>query len=134
MNLKPLRLVFPLIHLVYAKIIPDVHDMHGCPGHDYHMDFSGIEFNYEDDGYMTVNGNFTFLRDIVAPYPAYIYSERMERSEWRPAIITKSVSDFCEVLQSPSEIWYPVTKQLNQKNCPYKAGVCMKCAISLEII
>ncbi|XP_021702497.1 uncharacterized protein LOC110676929 [Aedes aegypti] len=121
MYLELLHIVF-VIQQIDLKIIPDIYELSGCPGHDYHMDFSDVEFSYDDDGYLTVNGNFTFLRDVVAPYPAYIYSERLEQGEWRPAIITKSVPDFCAVIQNPMEVWYPVTRQLNKKNCPYKAG------------
>ncbi|XP_062542030.1 uncharacterized protein LOC134210020 [Armigeres subalbatus] len=105
-----------------SKIIPDVQGVRPCPEYKHDFDFSNLDYDYDDDGYLTVNGNFTFLRDIASPYPAYFHSEQMERGEWRRALIERSVPDFCAVLQSPTEIWYPITRYLNKKACPYKAG------------
>ncbi|XP_062551778.1 uncharacterized protein LOC134217038 [Armigeres subalbatus] len=109
--------------LVELKVIPDVEDSVICPGYKFFdMDLSNVEFDYDDDGYITVNGNFTYLKDIIAPYPLYVRSEHMERGEWRTGIVNRNIPDFCAVIQKPTEVWYPITKQLSQKYCPYKAG------------
>ncbi|XP_065078914.1 uncharacterized protein LOC135701897 [Ochlerotatus camptorhynchus] len=117
-----LLLAFP----VELKIVPDLQEMHGCPGYDYEMDFSNVQFDFDDDGYIIINGNFTFLTDVVAPYPVYFHSERMERGEWRPTLIDKPLRDFCASLLDPLEVWYPVMKQLDQLHCPFSAGHVIK--------
>ncbi|XP_062551779.1 uncharacterized protein LOC134217039 [Armigeres subalbatus] len=121
MNLKAF-IILMMISSLDSRITVDLQEMHGCPGHSYDIDFSNVEFDFDYDGYLIVSGNFTFLKDVVEPYAAYFHSDHMERGEWRPAIIHKNVPDFCAVIQSPLEVWYPVTQHLSKKRCPYKAG------------
>lgn len=108
---------------VQLKIVPDLQEIQGCPDHDYEMDFSNLQFDFDDDGYLIVNGNLTILKDVVEPYPVYIHSERMERGEWRPALIEKYYRNFCTSFQDPLEVSYPVMRHVDDLKCPLPAGV-----------
>ncbi|XP_062551777.1 uncharacterized protein LOC134217037 [Armigeres subalbatus] len=121
MYLQVLSVLF-LVPMLAAVLVIDMQEYRGCPGHKYDIDLSSMEFDYDDDGFIIVSGNFTFLKDIVPPYPMYVYAEKMERGEWKRTFIDKYIPDFCSVIQNFNEIWYPITKNLNQKYCPFKAG------------
>lgn len=71
--------------------------------------------------------------DVIARYEAnhkkwilfqlLVYSKKLERGEWVPGFFNRVVQNVCPLLQMPTELWYPYTRLLKQKTCPYKAGV-----------
>lgn len=52
-----------------------------------------------------------------------ISSKRLERGNWNDGPAQRLVLDLCTDMQNPEEVWYPVTKNLKKKTCPYKANV-----------
>lgn len=52
-----------------------------------------------------------------------VYSKKLERGEWVSGFFNRVVQNVCPLLQMPTELWYPYTRLLKQKTCPYKAGV-----------
>lgn len=94
----------------------------GFPKDSLDVDFSNFEFDLDDEGFIVINGNFTVLRDIEAPYPLLINSERLERGEWHPGILNRKIDSFCARLQNPTETWYPFTRQMKLRKCPFPRG------------
>lgn len=52
-----------------------------------------------------------------------ITSKRFERGDWNDGEAQRTIYDLCVEMQNPEEIWYPITKTLKKKFCPYKAKV-----------
>lgn len=71
-----------------------------------------------------LNGTWTMLGDLVAPWPMNLYTMRFEQGNWVPGPLKRNIPDFCASIHSPVEVWYPMTKKFPK--CPWKKGVKMK--------
>ncbi|KAL1376364.1 hypothetical protein pipiens_016933, partial [Culex pipiens pipiens] len=86
------------------------------------IDMSHFLILTQEDGSVTMNGTVRFTKDYESPKRWKVYTERLERGEWHPAIIARDIPNICAVLQMPHEPWYRYTKFMEQKSCPYLAG------------
>ncbi|EDS34280.1 conserved hypothetical protein [Culex quinquefasciatus] len=66
----------------------------------------------------------SIMKQKSCPYRAglLVYSKKLERGEWVSGFFNRVVQNVCPLLQMPTELWYPYTRLLKQKTCPYKAG------------
>ncbi|XP_055589669.1 uncharacterized protein LOC129741881 [Uranotaenia lowii] len=82
------------------------------------MDISGVDVFQQEDGTVILNGSIHFLDDYYSPVTYNLRTQRLERGTWVPAIVSRYEFDLCPTLQRPMELWYPFTKNLQQKQCP----------------
>ncbi|KAL1374066.1 hypothetical protein pipiens_001666 [Culex pipiens pipiens] len=110
---------------VLSKVIVDVHETpYECddtlplPA----ADFSGLEFELDEDDVMNFSGTVNVTEDYEAPIGMNLHTEHLERGEWKTGIMSRVVRDFCPVILNRFEAWYPITKTLQQTECPYRKG------------
>ncbi|XP_038110964.1 uncharacterized protein LOC119767162 [Culex quinquefasciatus] len=117
-----------VLKLVSCKIIVDVvEEALLCDDRDEPLplpaaDFTGLEFELNEDDVMCVSGTVTVREDYEAPLGTYFYTKHLERGQWRPGVFARIVKDFCPDILNPREAWYFITKTLNQTYCPYRKG------------
>ncbi|XP_038107525.1 uncharacterized protein LOC6033254 [Culex quinquefasciatus] len=86
------------------------------------IDTSNFQILPQPDGSITVNGTARFTKDYGNPTRWKFYTKRLERGRWIPGIVSRDISNVCSVLQMPYELWYPFTRLMQRKFCPFKAG------------
>lgn len=102
----------------------------GMPYIDKYADMSNIKFTKLNEDVLLVDGNMTTLIDFP-PFPPtnrfVVHTKyfRKERGAWTQLPMKQVFPDFCAVLFSPLEIWYPVSNQLkgDARKCPPPKGV-----------
>ncbi|KAL1380216.1 hypothetical protein pipiens_003613 [Culex pipiens pipiens] len=87
------------------------------------FDASELQVIPQDDGSVTMNGTIKFTKDYASPTRMKLHSKRLQQGEWKPGMFSREIRDLCPVMQMPTELWYPFTRILQQKTCPYRAGV-----------
>lgn len=99
----------------------------GMPYLDKYADMSNVMLTKLDEDVLLIDGNMTTLVDFppndkLVVQTAYF---RKERGEWTTLPMKQVFPDFCAVLFSPAELWYPVADQLqgNARKCPPPKGV-----------
>ncbi|XP_062551775.1 uncharacterized protein LOC134217035 [Armigeres subalbatus] len=112
--------------ILAIRLSVDVHGYTNCPGYPPAIDFSNLDFILNNDGDIIINGSFTVLKDVTDPLPMYLYSKRFERGEWREGFGSRHVENFCQTLNTKTEIWYPVMKYLRKQSCPFPKGYVAK--------
>lgn len=86
-----------------------------------YLDLSDFFIVAESDTSVFLNGSVRFLKTIESPWKVHMVGEKFERGEWNVYAFNKKVADFCAVMHSPAEVWYPYFKDFN--GCPIEAGV-----------
>lgn len=87
-------------------------------------DLSEFEIIAESDTKVFLNGSIKFLKNVEAPWMIHMFAEKLHRGQWNVYAIDKTVPDFCSVMHSPKEVWYPYVKDFG--GCPIAAGVSFK--------
>jgi len=95
--------------------------IHDC-GHTGYIDWSEFELLAYNDTHTFMNGKIKMLKEIHSPWSIKVSSERFDRGEWHTGEIQRSIPDMCLELQEEVEPWYPVSKRMLQKSCPYFPG------------
>ena len=110
-----------------AKVFPFIHEeFESCvkPEDDGgYFDFSNFLLVATSDTAIFANGSIEFTREVKSPWKSVFFSEKYDKGSWYQTGPTKRIEDFCHSIQSPFEVWYPVTSTFNPKNCPFPAGV-----------
>ncbi|CAO1312731.1 unnamed protein product [Diamesa serratosioi] len=86
------------------------------------FDVSKLIVTQHNDTYTYVEGTIKALQNIKSPAVVAAFAERQIKGKWERSMIDRKVPDFCSLIQNPAEVWYFVTKNLNIKECPFKAG------------
>lgn len=99
----------------------------GKPYIDKYADMSNVLLTKKDEDILIVEGNMTTLVDFP-PFTRFVVQMsyyRKERGEWLLLPMKQIFPDFCAVLFSPLELWYPVSSQLkgDARKCPPPKGV-----------
>lgn len=79
-----------------------------------------VEYIMDDDDNLYGNGTYLFHREI-RKWPVKFYTMKFSEGNWVAGPFQRTVSDFCKVMHSPVEIWYPFFKSF--RGCPIKKGV-----------
>ncbi|XP_050088695.1 uncharacterized protein LOC126572982 [Anopheles aquasalis] len=84
------------------------------------VDISGLRIFLSEDDDMTFDGPIVVTKDMRPPLGFAFYSQKQEHGEWMPMPYGKRVLDLCAVLLSASDVWHPITSNMNQTRCPFK--------------
>lgn len=129
MRSSTLRLLLVVV-ICEAKIFPFIHeDFESCvePEDDGgYFDYSNFQLVATSDTEIYANGSVEFVKEVKSPWKANFYNEKYDKGSWYRTGPTKRIDDFCHTIQSPLEVWYPVTRLFNHKNCPFPAGVSQR--------
>ncbi|XP_053672246.1 uncharacterized protein LOC128722597 [Anopheles nili] len=83
---------------------------------------TGVRLFLSEDEKLILDGQFTVIRDIYPPLGLVIYTQKQDKGEWRPTPYGRHVLNFCSVMLSSGDIWYPITKHMNRTTCPLRKG------------
>uniref|UniRef100_A0A182YLR7 Uncharacterized protein n=1 Tax=Anopheles stephensi TaxID=30069 RepID=A0A182YLR7_ANOST len=86
------------------------------------LDFSKMQLYLSEDEKLVMNGEVKFTQHIYPPWGISIYTHKLDHGEWLPTPYTKSSFNLCMSMHANTEIWYPITKHMNQTSCPYRKG------------
>lgn len=128
LGLKIQALIFFMgFNFCFSKLIPIIYEeLEYCvePKNNARMfDFSQLEIFAETDTNVFLNGTWKFLKEVKSPWISNVFTERYERGQWNVELMNRRIPDFCESIQTKTEIWYHVTQYFEPKTCPFPAGV-----------
>ncbi|XP_058056284.1 uncharacterized protein LOC131207677 [Anopheles bellator] len=115
-----------LFTVAHAKFVMEFNKVFKpCPrfaSKPFAIDTSKMQIFLSDDDELTLNGELVFVNDLVAPVGLVFYTQKLEHGEWMPRPYGKQVLDMCAVITSPMELWYSITRHMNQTRCPFRKG------------
>lgn len=119
-------LIFCYFKLISSKVVPFIHEgyeMCVAPEERANMfDYSNLEIVAESDDEVFLNGSLVVLKNITE-WKLTAWLERFQQGSWDMELAKKHYPDLCPHIQSPAELFYFISKKLQNKNCPFLAGV-----------
>uniref|UniRef100_A0A182R3Y7 MD-2-related lipid-recognition domain-containing protein n=1 Tax=Anopheles funestus TaxID=62324 RepID=A0A182R3Y7_ANOFN len=86
------------------------------------LDLSNLQVYLREDEKLVMNGEIKFTQNINPPWGVSIYTHKLDHGEWLPTPYSKHSFNLCIAMHASTEMWYAVTKHMNQTNCPFKKG------------
>uniref|UniRef100_A0A182MMH6 Uncharacterized protein n=1 Tax=Anopheles culicifacies TaxID=139723 RepID=A0A182MMH6_9DIPT len=86
------------------------------------LDVSNVQVYLSEDERLIMNGELKFTQNINPPWGVSIYTHKLDHGEWLPTPYSRSTFNLCMMMLSNTEIWYPITRHMNQTSCPYRRG------------
>ncbi|XP_052892600.1 uncharacterized protein LOC128300540 [Anopheles moucheti] len=86
------------------------------------LDFSKLQVFLSEDEKLVINGELKFTQNVKPPWGVSVYTNKLDHGEWVPTPYSKHVFNLCMAMHASTEMWYPITRHMNQTSCPYKQG------------
>lgn len=80
-----------------------------------------LEVLVESDTDIFLNGSVKIMKELKSPWLSEYYAEQFYRDQWVRSPIQRKFDDLCQVFHSPTEMWYPILKDV--PGCPFAEGV-----------
>ncbi|KAL7040088.1 hypothetical protein ACKWTF_000262 [Chironomus riparius] len=88
------------------------------------LDWSEIEFVYENDTTYFINGKLKVYNAINPPWKMHYFIEKYDRGKWFTSMVDREIPDFCKVITDKKAPWHFIVDHLKRPSCPYaKNGV-----------